>query len=438
MKNLKIAAAVAVAMSMSTGAFALNQADTAAAATQLVVAGASAARDAFASEFLAVCQSATFNVYRASPTTNKDFRAYSCTLNNAAPVPTALRNTNATVYYRSEGGSAYGPGSIVKGIQIKRLVVDGNCTQGTNGSLTSFGDCGVPTYTLADDSGSGNIVSATTDLGVSDVEPAMFRGENWPGGALGAEPATGVLEGLAKSVGFGQAFGIAVHAPTVTIASISKEDVGSIFAGNATNWNQIQDTTTGVAGPDLPIVVCRRERGSGTQDISAIHFLQQQCGKSSEPFVTETIPNPGPGVYQVLTPDSTTALEACINSNNGAIGPNIFKATPVSGAANIKYLQIDGVTGGKLNAARGQYHFWAESAFAKRPGLSGNPDSLATLLINRARAAAGISASSASTFALPIAGVNAAVLPVNATVPSVPIGVNTKFGNTCKTPLGQL
>ena len=33
-------------------------------------------------------------------------------LNNAAPVPTVLRNTNATVYYRSEGGSAYGPGSM--------------------------------------------------------------------------------------------------------------------------------------------------------------------------------------------------------------------------------------------------------------------------------------------------------------------------------------
>ncbi len=58
MKNFKIAAAVSAALMCSSGAFALNQADTAAAPTQLVVAGASAARDNFQAEFQLLCQAA--------------------------------------------------------------------------------------------------------------------------------------------------------------------------------------------------------------------------------------------------------------------------------------------------------------------------------------------------------------------------------------------
>ena len=67
MKNLKICAAVSAALLSSSGAFALNQADTAAAPTQLVVAGASAARDNFQAEFQLLCQAATTNLYRALP-----------------------------------------------------------------------------------------------------------------------------------------------------------------------------------------------------------------------------------------------------------------------------------------------------------------------------------------------------------------------------------
>ena len=108
-----------------------------------MVAGASAARDNFQAEFQLLCQAATTNLYRALPTANQDFRAYSCTLLNAAPVPVALRNTNVTVYYRSEGGSGWGPGSVAKNIPIKRLVVDGACTLVAPPGL---GDCAVAGY----------------------------------------------------------------------------------------------------------------------------------------------------------------------------------------------------------------------------------------------------------------------------------------------------
>ena len=112
MKNLKISAAVCAALMGSSGAFALTQAQTAAAPLQLVVAGSSAARDTFQNEFAALCQPTTVNNYQVTSTNAPDFRAYSCTLLNAAPVPSGIRNTNTTIYYRSEGGSVWECSSI--------------------------------------------------------------------------------------------------------------------------------------------------------------------------------------------------------------------------------------------------------------------------------------------------------------------------------------
>jgi hypothetical protein len=147
-------------------------------------------------------------------------------------------------------------------------VVDGGCTLA---APPAFGDCAATGYSLATDGGSGHLVSATTDLGVSDEEPGMYRGENWVGQALGLEPVAGSLESLPRSTGFAQTFGVLVNS-ALPITSISAQDVASIYAGNYSDWSQVQDQATGNALPALPITVCRREQGSGTQVAAAIHF----------------------------------------------------------------------------------------------------------------------------------------------------------------------
>jgi hypothetical protein len=431
MKNVKISAAVAAALMSSTGAFALSPADTASAPIQLVVAGASAARDTFAAEFQALCQTTptnTVNLYRASPTTNADFRAYSCTLLNAAPVPVSIRNTNATVYYRSEGGSVWGPGSIAKGQQIKRLVVDTGCT---SVAPPGFGDCAA-TYTLATEASTGHLAFATTDLGVADLEPAMFRGENWAGGALGAEPDAGVLEALSRATGFAQTFGILVNT-SVTIDRISKQDVASIFQGAYSDWSQVRDPVTGAAAGAGTITVCRREQGSGTQVGAGVFFLNQNCSSASEPFVVAPA---GPNGSIVVENGSTTSLEGCVSGAAGGIGPNIFKTSGL--AANTKYLRIDNMNEpvSKVAAASGVYQYWFESSFQKRSGLPTQANALADLLISRARAVAGIPGTSASAFAVPGVQGNAPVLPVAAS--GTPVGLGSKGGNSCKAAIGAL
>lgn len=427
MKNLQISAAVCAALLGSSGAFALNQAQTAAAPLQLVVAGSSAARDTFQTEFAALCQAGTVNNYRVDVNNAPDFRAYSCTLNNAAPVPAAIRNTNTTIYYRSEGGSVWGPGAIGGSKSIKRLLVDGTCSLV---AAPGFGIC-TATYTLDTDAATGHLTNSLVDLGVADEEPGMFRGENWFGGALGDEPAPGALEALPNSPGFGQVFGILVN-NSVPLTSISKQDVASIFAGVYTNWNQVQDASGNpLASGD--ITVCRREAGSGTQNSAAIYFLAQNCGVSSTPFVTGGDTNTGPFGNPVFTNASTSSLETCVGGHTGSIGMNVFKSPAAN--ASTKYIAIDGVAPSKVAAAQGKYAYWMESSFAKRNGLSANQTALADFLIGRAQSHTTISGTSASAFALPNISDNAAVLPVAGS--GVPTAVATKSGNTCNVPVGQ-
>lgn len=454
MRNLKIAAAVSAAL-LSTGAFALTPAEVVnvPAGNRLVVAGASAARDTFASEFLALCAS-NAHFYRAFPTTNADFRAYTCRLLGAAPVPVALRNQDVVVYYRSEGGSVWGPGAIAKGINIQRLDVTATGCSGTGGTgalvaAPAFNDCNSVSYggLVTDANNGAHLVRDNVDLGVADEEPAMYRGENWAvglylhtqAGSFGvanAEPNEGTLEGtstpqlLSSQIGFGQVFGVLVNSG-LSINSISKQDVASIYQGAYSDWSQVQDQATGAAAGSGPIAICRREAGSGTQASAGIYFLNQNCGVSFEPFVTAPS---GPNGNPVFEHGTTTALEGCVGTTAGAIGPNVYKSPAPSGT---KYLAIDGVSPSKVNAARGTYGYAFESSFSKsvNPALSGNTNALADLLIARARATAGIPGSSASAYAVPNIAGNSAAIPV--AIAGTPVAVGTKSGNSCKTQLGQ-
>jgi hypothetical protein len=394
----------------------------------LTVAGSSAARDTFQTEFAAICVGASINNYRVSSTNAPDFRAYSCTLASTTNVPAPIRGVNTTIYYRSEGGSVWGPGAIGANRSIKRLLVDAGCGLV---AAPGFGDCAA-TYTLDTDASTGHLTNSPVDLGVADEEPGMFRGENWFGGPLGPEPAPGALEALPNSPGFGQVFGILVNNSLTTLTNISSQDVASIFAGVYTDWSQVQDS----GGNPLPagaITVCRREAGSGTQVSAGVKFLNQNCGVASTPFVSGGDTNTGPFGNPVFTNSSTGSLETCVGSHPGAIAMNVFKSPAAN--ASTKYISLDTVAPSKVAAAQGKYAYWFESSFAKRNGLTANQNSLADFLIGRAQSHTTISGTSASAFALPNISDNVASLPVAPT--GVPTAVGTKSGNTCVAPIGQ-
>src|ERR1700736_1419121 len=127
MRNFKIAAGVAAVLGASS---AFGLAPGTATQLNLTVGGSSAFRDAFKAEFTnsGYCVAGTLDNFIASTTNLPDFRAYSCTLASAAPVPSADFGKTVTVWYRSEAGSIMGVGPLVKNLNLARLDISlANC-----------------------------------------------------------------------------------------------------------------------------------------------------------------------------------------------------------------------------------------------------------------------------------------------------------------------
>ena len=419
MRNLKIAAALA-AVCAGGSAYALPP--TATYDVSLVVAGASAQRNTFQQEFTAICQASTLNLYQASPTANQDFRAYSCTLNTTG-LPASIAGRNAIVYYRSEGGSVYGVGPLAKNTQVKRLVVNGSCSVAT---APAFGNCPVTGYSLTTDTAaSGNLVNSLVDLGVSDVEPSRFVGENWPAtgtSALGSQPTNAQLNALSSQTATGTVFGILVNSSLTDVTDLSRQDINSIFTGQYGDWSQIANANN-VGHAEGVITVCRREPGSGTQVGASIYFNGQGC-PVGYPFVTA----PSGPLFEnpVIENGTSSTMNSCVANNPGAIGIQTYTATAPTGT---KWVTINGKQPGKVAAALGDYDYWFESSFNKDEVISGKAleNALADFLIGRARNASTIPVND-SVFALYNGGANGPVIPVDTTRP---IGLGTRAGNSC-------
>jgi hypothetical protein len=454
MKYPMITAAVVAALGGMNAAHALNVTDTLAAPVQLVAAGASAARDSFLAEFAnSVCAAGSLTVYRATPTALQDFRAYSCTITAGGTVGglfTTAAGQNATVYYRAEGGSGWGPASIATNTTIQSLVVDSRCT--ANGTISTpsgavpLSECAVSGYTLSNDNVTSGLTRRATQLGVSDEEPNMYTDANYPGVASNRFPpfsatVRGQLNGLPRTVGYAQVFGVLLsnNGPTSGITSLTPAEVAAIYSGQITDWSSTVNPTTGAKNPAGLITVVRRENGSGTQVAAAQQFLGTlACQPTALTFVADgpdadsaacTAGNPtgGANTDGVLERGTTSDLEACIGFGSGAIGPNVFKGTAPSGT---HYAQINQIVPSKYNAAKGTYNYWYELTVQKQPGLAGLANAAANGLTAITQRLASTPATD-SAMALPNQ-FNAPVTPVVNV--GIPTSLASRAGNSCQAP----
>ncbi|HVY81221.1 MAG TPA: substrate-binding domain-containing protein [Steroidobacteraceae bacterium] len=444
-KMTQIGAAVAALLGASS-AFALDQATTnASTTTKLVAAGSSAARDAFlvimANE---ICVPNTLDVYRANPTTNQDFRAYSCTLkpsSGAGGVP-ELGNAggkNVTLFYRSEGGSAWGAVSIATNTQVMALdTTDATCAASSSASFTVGSttitapthNCSVTGYNIASDTRtSGALTLKTVDLGVGDEEPKMFTGANFPSSSRFAgvnTPASqNLIRSLNKSSGFGQVFGILLNTTgpnTSLISSLTKQDIASIFTGNYVDWSQIP----GLSLPGGPITVVRREPGSGTQVAAGAYFAGVNCG-SAYTFVTDSDAPGAPDTDGVIEVATTSSMESTVGATPDAIGLNVYK-NPAP--ANTKYVQINGAAPDRTLVAR-PYDFAYELSLSKRTTLADAspvfPSSFANALIAIAKKGTLVP-DVVSVFAIPS---SASTNVPGSTQAGRPVAFGTRNGNSC-------
>jgi hypothetical protein len=340
--------------------------------------------------------------------------AYSCTTVPGAPITDPLvQSKNVIVYYRKEGGSAYGVAPIAKGLQIYRLLVDGSCV-----GATPTWTCPVTGWNFALETGAGNIVKATTELGVSDVEPAKFIGQNWPGGYFGAAPTAPQLALITniKPI-IGQVFAYYVNSGlAASPLALNRSSVSAIFQGLVADWNSVPkaDGSGFVSAASVPIVICNRDNGSGTRASAAFYSNNYLCG--------------GPGLANTggLPVNASTGAElTCIAGGPGRIGYATYAGA--SNPAGTSLVTVNGNSPSVINAATGQYEFWYEATFNNGAALTGLDANLANVLTARVRTAANLTA--ANTSGLALADFNTPVTPV--VDPIRAVAITTHNGSSC-------
>ena len=356
MRNLKIAAAVAGVIAAGT-AFAYNPTTDGTPAVTSFVGGSSAFEKGFALEMKNDFCGSDYTTWTSS---SSDFQAYSCTLGTGTLVPAALQGSTAVVYYRGEGGSAVGAFSVLYQQAVSHLALSSDCTL-TNPSVTPANYCcTVTNYCFVTDSAAAGsaLQKQVIELGLSDVEPSMFRGENlftianspFDTGTNGNDFSTGItVNPLAL-----QAFTVQVNTAGANTdvnsyfgsgtGSLSMASISGILSGNLTNWNKVPkaDGSGYITSTSTLITVCRRDVGSGTQVVASVVFNDATCNASGRAWKASSPIN-----------NSSTAMKTCLNGGNNAIG--ILGG--FSNATNAKAVYINGVQPTLAKAATGDYPF---------------------------------------------------------------------------------
>ena len=318
-------------------------------------------------------------------------KAYLCT-QTAQAVATGLvlatDKPNLLLMKRDEGGSGYGVSPIIAeangdaaaaAIEFMK-VTTGNC--GASNGLTA-----IPTPVAANSTLAGvltNVVCAYTtgaagnnnlvvpDVGVSDVDPAAFKGDNAPfktdnttlfpnvtsadvakltvipGAAVvfgtpvtmhlyralqGAQLAMKTIPATGKSNDGLTDVTCAVGDVTnqVCMPSLSKQEIATLIKGDWSNWNKLMVTIPGVASPvglaawatanqaaDAPAAttthICRRENGSGTQAQLNNFALAYPCSTASA--ISPAVANDGINGNPVSGSKTEASLTALIHENS--------------------------------------------------------------------------------------------------------------------------
>lgn len=255
---------------------------------------------------------------------------------------------------RAQGGSFQGVGPVARSQSIAAMSTTG-CT---SSGLTYPS----PTYYC------GNTVNLVPDAGVSDVEPAMFRGANLPTGetALSAAELAGMDVASQNAV----IMGLAVT-NNYTLPSISKAAVQSIMSGSYTDWSQVDPSLSG------PIVLETRTAGSGTKAMANAWYLNNPCstagltplGNQGDPvnFSTFTV------VENASTGGVKSGLNAVYSKGMMGIGIISLENTPAAND-NWHFVAIDGVAPTVANAINGSYTNFTEQSMQWRAAdnASGN------------------------------------------------------------------
>ena len=439
--NLKIAAAVAVAMAGHAVAEASpSVAQCAASTTTIYIAGSSAAQPAFATALANDLFDSSGETTISGSAGN--FKAYcgAAKAGNGAGIATG---TIVTAYYRGEGGSVVGA-----------LPIAGNATSPHNNNVPikfldiSQASCQVASPTIngtsatvgTTDGWTGCVSQHVVEMGITDLEPTVFVTPNYPSAYSAAVFGTAVKKDLAAMAStplFQQVFAIYVNTNGFNgggvgqAVNLSRESVANILSAAYTDWNQVPNASGNgtVSSTSVPIKLVNREAGSGTRTGTSIYFLGTNCVN-----FPGTLSDPNPLQDGFATGD--------VLATAAATGGSITYASIDNNNASLSKASLSGIAPSNLAAASGQYDWWFEATANKGKTLSAGATTLFNWLTGGELQAVATAPHTDQVLAIPNAAGNGPdpVITNTASVSgthTIYINPYTKGGNSCAIPAEQ-
>jgi len=434
-----IAAAVAAAMvSGYANAAPPTLAEANAPVAKLVIAGSSAAAAGITASIQKnLCGGAANTLNLVSSGGSGNFLALSC--RTAIAIPNLAANSLVTFYYRTEGGSVVGVLPIVSNKPIKRLNIAG-CTVGP--PIVCMVNVTTP-VTRTTDAWTGAVVNDTVQLGVTDVEPSILIGNDFPSNYSAAAFGTATpaqLKALSTVRLYDQVFGLAVNVQNqgFTSVNLTRESAANIILGNYSDWHSVPDAISGnpISAASSEITRVNREPGSGTRTSTNVFLLGYHCGQAT------SMPNPAPG--EVLNFSTGEELNAA-NRTPGSVAYTAIDQilNPANGTkfTNLVLASIDGVAPSNQAAATGRYGWWFEAALVPESGVTDGSLALSQYLqMNLPRLA--IMPSIPSVLAIPGMAGNVPAIPLNTNggtgTTTVYVNPYSRGRNSCNVPGEQI
>jgi hypothetical protein len=447
-RSTQVTAAVAAALGVSGVALAAPPSLSLAATSAYVlyIAGSSAAKNGIISVLQTdLCGGAANALTISSANNNTNFFAVSCVLGPNVGLAGAV----GTVYYRDEGDSAVGTLPIVTQKPINQLnlsntaqivcVNASTCTANVTGSSAANG---------LDDSFGGAVAKQVVQLGITDLEPAVFVGDNYPSAYStsvygSASPSQMAVLSSNTSPLFQQVFALFVNVNSSafgttkpTTLNIPKAALTNVLQGSVTDWSDVSTTGgTAVARSSQSVTIVNSESGSGTRAGASIYFTGDECNPSATTIADPAGPS---GDYF-----STSNALAAANLIPGAVTYASIDNLNVATYPNLVMVSIDGIFPSNINAANGQYDYWFEATAVQNPNVTvgGPANHLSFWLIGELQAEA-TAPHTDDILGIPGISTNNAALPVINTANTLSTGGSTIYvnqftrgGSSCNTPL---
>jgi hypothetical protein len=371
-----------------------------------------------------LCIAGTLDTYRDADPVGQGtyYRAFFCQIDAGKVTGLTLQNPKVLLLKRNRSGAITGVYPLLEPTKPINFMGISNAVSGA--SQCTETPAGSTSWSCRTDR-TGDVFKAVPDLGVSDIDPQIFRDANFNASIDGVTFNQPTPAAVAASLTVRNAGAVLQNTPVsrnlrdalqeaqvaqgrldsvcltdaaqreteYCMPSLSKGLLSSLFAGRIGRWSDVRVEYTppgGSSAVSKPLTdfnsgsvttglvhICRRNKGASTQAAINAYFLNNPCAATGAAPVEVSNPVAGP---VVLAPTQVSFEENCLadyseGTNNSTFNTANAKAWAVgmltterntSLAKAYRFIKIDGAAPTVEEVAAGHYQYFSEAAYVWR------------------------------------------------------------------------